>query len=49
MGATAEKYTDSVRALDDGRQKHVNSLYSPRVEAIKSDLVRLFRLRSFDG
>jgi hypothetical protein len=47
--ACTEKYTDSVRLLDAPRQRHVHGLYGARVEALKTDLLRLFRLRSFDG
>ena len=46
---STEKYTDSVRLLDAARQKHVHSVYGDRVDAMKADLLRLFRLRSFDG
>ena len=48
-GGSTEKYTDSVRLLDAARQKHVHGIYGDRVDAMKADLLRLFRLRSFDG
>ena len=45
----AEKYTDSVRLLEPARRQHVHGIYGARVETMKTDLLRLFRLRSFDG
>ena len=48
-GARTEKYADSVRLLDEPRRRHVHSLYGERVSLLKTDLLRLFRLRSFDG
>ena len=45
----SEKYSESVKLLDDARRRHVNSIYGEQVEQLKVDLIRLFRLRSFDG
>ena len=45
----SEKYSESVKLLDDARRRHVHSIYGEQVEQLKVDLIRLFRLRSFDG